>query len=395
MTNKSNLNSKYAPTIPSTDEWHRLLQAKIEYAKTGASKMLGYPVSTNLDENRSHYFSELLAYHWQQGPDPFLQLPIIPYAANAREIEKQVVEIMIKIFKGDKTCWGYVASGGNESNRSALLTARNKFPDGIVYFSQEAHYGVQNLVDELRMQHHKPIVANKYGAIDIDILIDSIDKSKPAILVLTLGTTMTGAIDDVRTIIHRLDAAGITNRYIHCDAALHGNYLPFMEETSEINFANLAIHSIAISPYKAWGSSIPNSIFLVNESLFVQRDAEYVLAKANQARYIPASSRSGLAPICAMDGLVRIGGIPGMHKETLRRLELTRYAITKLTNAGYDAFANPNSTIIVINNFPMDLKLIEYWQLKLEGDKASIVVSGHFTKELIDSFINNLPQQTK
>lgn len=377
-------------SIPSTTEWNALLTAKITQAKAGAPRMLGYPVSTNLENNRAANFPELLAYHWQQGPDPFLPLLFVPYAAEAREIERQVVKIMLDIYQGKHNCWGYVASGGNESNRLALLTARKKFPTGIVYFSAAAHYGIANLVDELRMPHQPPIPTNANGSIKISDLIASIDKTKPAILVLTLGTTMSGAIDDIQSIIDELDARGITERFIHCDAALHGNYLPFMPETSAINFANFPIHSLAISPYKAWGSPVPNSVLLINEPLFLERDAEYVLAKANSARYIPASSRSSLAAICAMDGLVRAGGIEGMRQETKRRIELTQYTISKLQHSGFNAYANPNSTIIVIENFPMDPKLIVYWQLKLENNTASIVVSGHFTKELIDNFIAEL-----
>jgi histidine decarboxylase len=380
---------KQTRDFPSPSQWDAILTKMLQHAEAGAANMLGYPVSTDLQKNRSAKLPQLLAYHWQQGPDPFLELPIIPYAANARLIEKQVVELIMHIYRG-KNCWGYVASGGHESNRSALLTARNKFPEGIVYFSAEAHYGVANLVDELRMQHHEPIPTDKTGAIDIDSLLAAINKNKPVILLLTLGTTMLGALDDVTTIIKRLDEAGITQRYIHCDAALHGNYLPFLNDASHINFTDLPIHSLSISPYKVWGSPVPNSVFLVNETLFMKRDAEYVLAKANEARYIPASSRSSLASLGAMDGFVRVGGIKGMRKETRRRMELTQYAVTKLQTIGIDAFANHNSTIIVINDFPINLQFIEYWQLKLEKNKASIVVSGHFTKELVDKFTTSL-----
>ncbi|MGD9107835.1 MAG: pyridoxal-dependent decarboxylase [Gammaproteobacteria bacterium] len=381
-------------SVPSVKEWDVVLDEMLQRAEAGAPYMLGYPVSTNLKENCSEKFKNLLAYHWQQGPDPFLMPPIIPYAANARNIERGVVNFMMDLYKG-KDCWGYVASGGHESNRSALLVARNKFPDGIVYFSKEAHFGIPNLIDELRMPHQKEIAVHQNGEMNVDALMSAIDKDKPVILVITLGTTMTGAIDNVRTIIARLDEAGITDRYIHCDAALHGSYLPFLKETADINFAALPIHSLAVSPYKAWGAPVPNSVFLVNKPLFMERSVGYIMAEADKTKYIPASSRSGLISIGAMDGLVRAGGITGMRAETKRRMELTKYAVSKLKEIGIDAFSNPNSTIIVINNFPMNLQFIEYWQLKLEGNKASVVVSGHFTQNLIDEFVNELHKVAK
>lgn len=370
--------------VASQAEWNATVCALLERAESGAPHMLGYPVSTNLTVQRSAFLPALLSYHWQQGPDPMIQLPIVPYAANAREIEPQVVKFVADLYKG-KDCWGYVASGGHESNRSALLTARKKYEDSIVYFSGAAHYGVRNLAEELRMAYRVvPIYEN--GCMNVDALMEMIDRDKPVIIVATLGTTMLGAIDDIRAIIALLDREKITHRYIHCDAALHGNYLPFMKETADINFEALPIHSLAVSPYKGWGSPTPNSVFLVNEHLYMQRDAEYVKVKAGETHYIPSSSRSGLASIGAMDGFVRVGGRAGMQAEVERRMALTQYAVRRLSEAGADVFANPNSTIIAIKNLPMDLQFIEYWQLKLEGETASIVVSGHVTKEVLDRF---------
>ncbi len=70
------------------------------------------------------------------------------------------------------------------------------------------------------------------GEIDYDDLIHKIKTNKEShpIIFANIGTTMTGAIDDIEMIQERLAQIGIMRRdyYIHADAALSGMILPLL-----------------------------------------------------------------------------------------------------------------------------------------------------------------------
>lgn len=376
--------------IGTPEKWTKEIELLLDRAKKTAPRMLGYPVSNNLFEHKTASLEGLLKYHWQQGPDPFIKLPYLSYGASAREIEKRVVEFTATQFKGEE-CWGYVASGGHESNRCALLMAREKYPRGVLYFSKHAHYGVGNLARELGMDYRE-IPCDECGNMDMSLFQQIVDPARPAIVVATIGTTMTGAIDDVREITDILQKQKCHEVYIHCDGALTGNYAPFHPDLKHINFKELPIDSIAISPYKGWGSTVPNSVFLSNEAIAAHKAAEYVMI-TEKARHMPVSSRSSLSAILAMDAFVRVGGPKGMQQEVNRRFALTQQFVTELNKQGWDAFAHPTSTIILFDK-PSDA-ICEKWQLATEADKAHIVVSGHVTTEIMTEFLRELGNSKK
>jgi len=53
-------------------------------------------------------------------------------------------------------------------------------------------------------------------------------------MVLVSGTTMKGGVDDLDLVIQTLQECGFTRDrfYIHCDGALFGMMLPFVEQVS-------------------------------------------------------------------------------------------------------------------------------------------------------------------
>lgn len=64
------------------------------------------------------------------------------------------------------------------------------------------------------------------------------NKGKPAIINVTIGTTFKGAIDDLDIILETLKDCGYSQDmfYIHCDAALCGLMVPFMNNVSIISY---------------------------------------------------------------------------------------------------------------------------------------------------------------
>jgi histidine decarboxylase len=71
------------------------------------------------------------------------------------------------------------------------------------------------------------VPADDCGEMDYDALALAAEAraDRPAIIVATVGTTMTEAVDDVARIHAALDRAGVPSRHIHVDGALSGGSL--------------------------------------------------------------------------------------------------------------------------------------------------------------------------
>lgn len=85
---------------------------------------------------------------------------------------------------------------------------------------------------------------------------------KPAVILLTWGTTKTGAIDDVKKISRQLNNLKI-DHYIHLDAAMYGGIAKNQTNAPVLpNIKKLGIDSISISLHKYFGSNNVNSIVI-------------------------------------------------------------------------------------------------------------------------------------
>ncbi|KAL0297367.1 UNVERIFIED_CONTAM: Serine decarboxylase [Sesamum radiatum] len=125
-------------------------------------------------------------------------------------------------------CWGYITNGGAKSNLHALLLGRELLPDGILYKSRESHYSIFKAARTYRMGS-KIIGTLTTGEMDCNDLRAKLilNKDKPAIINVNIGTTFKGAIDDLDLVIKTLDECGFLDDrfYIHCNVLW--TYNPF------------------------------------------------------------------------------------------------------------------------------------------------------------------------
>ena len=118
-----------------------------------------------------------------------------------------------------------------------LYMARELFPDGTVYFSQDTHYSIPKLLRVLNMRSMMTR-SQENGEIDYEDLWETlrIHRDTPVIFMANIGTTMKGAVDDLDRVGSILRDLGITRSYIHSDAALSGMILPFVPEPQPFGF---------------------------------------------------------------------------------------------------------------------------------------------------------------
>lgn len=235
--------------------------------------MFGYPANMEDYSYSTQYLRNIESqmYLMNNCGDPY---QIGNYGMDSKEIEKRIINLFaqnIGLNIKDKY-WGYITSGGTESNFWAIREGFYAYPKGKLYFSEDTHYSVEKFVtnNENRIYNYQKIKSNRNGTINFDALIEQINKDikdgvKGVILVLTWGTTCKGAVDNVKDITNYLQKNNIPY-YCHLDAALFGG-LPNNQINAPLikNIKELNVDSVAISLHKYLGSARVNGILIAME----------------------------------------------------------------------------------------------------------------------------------
>ena len=340
---------------------------------------VGYPCNEDFD------FSELLRFFEfaiNNVGDPFggSNIPL-----NTHDFEREVLADFAEFTHAPKDAWwGYVTSGGTEGNMYGLYVARELFPEGICYFSEDTHYSVAKV---LRLQHTRNIMLKSQpnGELDYADLRETlrIHRDVPPIIFANIGTTMKGAVDNLATIRGVLDDLAITNAYIHADAALSGMILPFVEKPQPWDFAAGA-DSIAISGHKMLGSPLPSGVVLARKSHVdrIARSIEYIGALDTTI----AGSRSAIGPLFLWYRLRTLGrdGITAMVRASLDR---AAYAVDALRARGIEAWRNENSVTVVFPRPPE--AVMKKWILAPRRGIGHLLTMPHVTKDIVDEFVSD------
>lgn len=345
-----------------------------------AATSIGYPFAT--DFNYSELYP-LLGYALNNLGDPFIEST---YDVSSRTIEREVVEFFADLFRAPAhNSWGYVTNGGSEGNLYGLYVARELYPQAMVYYSTSTHYSVPKSIHLLNMPSIV-ICTTPNGEMDYDDLKASIalHRHQPAIVVANIGTTMTEARDDVRTIRRILQQAAINSHYIHCDAALAGTYLPLLDNDPKFDFAHGA-DSIACSGHKFIGSPIPCGVVIVKKNYKerIGRPVSYIGSFDSTI----AGSRNGHSPVFLWYAIKKLGK-EGLLKRASECLWLAAYTQQKLKEGGISAWRNEKAITVV---FPKPADTIcRKWQLASEAGSSHLICMPGITKNMIDDFIEEL-----
>lgn len=338
---------------------------------------VGYPCNQDFD------FSELfrfLAFSANNVGDPFHSTN---YRLNTMEFEREVLEDFARFTRAPAgEWWGYVTSGGTEGNMYGLYVARELFPEGICYFSEDTHYSVAKV---LRLQHTRNIMIKSQpdGQMDYDDLRETlrIHRDVPPIIFANIGTTMKGAVDDLARIRAILDDLAIANVYIHADAALSGMILPFVERPQPWNFADGA-DSISISGHKMLGAPIPCGVVLARKVHVdrIARSIEYIGALDTTI----AGSRSAFSPLMLWHRLRTLGD-EGLRVMVRKCLENAEMAVQKLRVHGIEAWRHENSVTVVFPKPPP--AVMQKWIIAPRRNIGHLIVMPHVNRVIIDEFV--------
>ncbi len=361
------------------ETWRRLELLKSEFDAL-AGRFLGYPTNQNFDYSALLPF---LSYCVNNVGDPFHESN---FATNTHDIERDVIRRFSDLLRLPRDqAWGYVTNGGTEGNMYGLFLARELFPEGIVYFSEDTHYSVLKITRVLKTRNIM-IKSQESGEIDYDDLYETvrINRDVPVIFMANIGTTMKGAVDDVGRVREIFDDLAITRRYIHGDAALSGMILPFVDDPQPHTFAD-GFDSMSISGHKLIGAPIPCGVALTR--------TEYVARIARSIEYVGVmdttltGSRNGLTPLMLWLAWERFG-TEGFREIVQEMLGVASYAVERFNGLGIPAWRHKNSATVVIPRPPADV--IEKWQLAPYQDIAHIITMHHVTRDQIDRLADDL-----
>ena len=310
------------------------------------------------------------------------------YASDVCELEREAVSWLMDLWHCDdpEDYWGSVVTSGTEGNFWGIYLGREALRDAVLIHSAEAHYSIPKAARILRMEAHS-VACREGGELDLDALSQTLAdlKGRNAVVVLTCGTTMKGAHDDIEGVIARLDAAKIkaANRYIHIDGALNAMVIPFIDEAPEgirPSF-RMAVDSISTSGHKMIGTPMPCGVLVARKSHIDHIASAIAYLRSNDTTMM--GSRNGHAVLAVWS---RFKGHchSGYRKDA--RLCLTRTArmVDRLSNAGVPVLCNPHSLTVV---FPQPSEsIVKHYQLACYRGEAHAIIMPNVTDALAERF---------
>jgi histidine decarboxylase len=223
----------------------------------------------------------------------------------------------------------------------------------------------------------------------------ALDPTKPALIVLAMGTTFKGAIDNQLAI----DAVILKKKpiavYRHVDAALFGGYLPFTKYRDLVDRRIMHFDSIAVSGHKFFGFDEPTGIFITTKKTLSQINP-FNVAYLNQAVPTITCSRSAISPLKYWWKIQKTG-LKGFTEQANGILENAQYLEDQLKKIGWPVWRNDYSNTVFFKR-PSKAVMDKYtlapeFDARLGGELAHIVVMQHVSREVIDQVVKDMSIQ--
>jgi len=370
--------------LPANRQTTDLLQTLERDIDQAASRFIGFPAALDFDYTE---LSSLLQRFLNNIGDPASSKWI---GLTTKAMEREVLAFFADLFRAPSdSWWGYVTNGSTECNLYAMYAARQRFPDGVMYFSNAAHYSVPK---NAHILDRTPVVVNAQpsGEMDYTDLAKHLaqNNDKPAIIIATVGTTMTEARDNIQRIIEVAKASGVPGYHIHVDAALAGPYAALLEPRTPFDFEDGA-DSVGTSGHKFIGSPMPCGVIII------RREHQQLLAgKANYTGSVDTTisgSRNGHTPLILWYALQQYGK-QGLRERAEQGMRVAAYTYKALEQIGWESWRNPNALTVMLRS-PSEA-LIRKWQLASTDGWSHIICMPGVTEERVDAFIRDLKQSS-
>lgn len=366
------------------------------------ARLVGYPVNQNTDlkEFYEWYISSgLYEVSMNNVGDPH-KAGII--GMNTHEFENEVINFFAPLYGfSNNEVWGIVTMSGTDGNNHGMyfgarqLMAQTKMRP-ICYVSKEAHYSIKRLADVQNLEI-RLIPADETGKMIVSEFEKALEPSRPALVVIAMGTTFKGAIDnqaEIDAVIRKKKPIAV---YRHVDAALFGGYLPFTDEKYLVNRKKVYFDSIAVSGHKFFGFDEPMGIFLTTKNTLNQTNP-FEVAYLNQAVPTINCSRDALAAL-KFWWKIKKTGMDGFKAQAEAILSNSKYLEEELKKISWPVWRGEYSNTVYFKR-PSKAIMNKYglapeFDSRLGGELAHIVVMQNVGREAIDGIVSEIKSQTK
>ncbi len=322
---------------------------------------------------------------------------------GTQKIEAELIDICAKqIFAGkDESYDGYVASGGTEANIQAIWVLKRYFEKEFeaksseicLVYTEDAHYSMPKGASLLSLDS---LVLNvdKESRQITSSAIERFEEArnngkKHFIIVLNMGTTMFGSVDNIDPITQWADELDLSYK-IHIDGAFGGYIYPFSDPNSKLTFNHPKINSFTLDGHKMLQSPYGTGIYLTRKGFIeyaLTEEANYVKGKD----YTLVGSRSGANAI-AVWMIMRTYGSEGWKMKIKKLLEKTNRLCDQLSDMGIEYYRNPSMNIVTIKSNYVDPKVAKDYMLVPDTHDENpnwfkIVVMDHVTQGQLDRFL--------
>lgn len=319
------------------------------------------------------------------------------YSLNTHQFENEVIDFFAPLygFTKDNT-WGFVTYSGTDGNNHGVyfgvkyLLSKSKIKP-ILYVSEQAHYSIKKLGD-LQHLEMRMIPADIKSQMDIKAFEKALNPKRPALIVIAMGTTFKGGIDDQEAIEQVLQKKKPVAVYRHLDAALFGGYLPFSKHSDLVNRTKHHFDSISVSGHKFFGFDEPLGLFITTKEV-LSRQNPFKVPYLNDAIPTITCSRSSLGPL-KFWWKIQKTGLDGYQKQAEQILANADYLKQRLDEMNYPSWKNDFSNTVYFKR-PSQW-VMKKWDLapdndpRLGGDLAHEIVMQHESKDMIDQFLADL-----
>jgi len=232
------------------------------------------------------------------------------------------------------------------------------------------------------------------GAIDLEDFGRVVERhrGRPLLVMLTCGTTMKGAHDDIAGVLSVLErfATNRDRRYVHVDGALNAMVLPFVHGAP----ANITpsfrhdVDSISVSGHKMIGTPMPCGLLVARR--------RYVRAVSESISYLRSDdttlmgSRNGHAVLAIWSRFMEHGE-SGFRADSARCIAQSCQFASDLREIGVPVLHNPFSLTVV---FPRpSIRMVETYQLAVDGDLAHAVIMPNVDQLLLNRFVSDFKSE--
>lgn len=348
---------------------------------------IGYQISHNLFDTTNI----------NNAGDPFSQTTF--YQLHSHHEERNLVNrFAYNYLKCEpNTMWGYCASGSTEAVINGLWMARKRFAhlghNPTVYASKECHFCVPKAADMLCMPFEQ-IDTDTYGGMDMDLLANRIvnTSNRPAIVVLTLGTTVRNTYDNIQHFHETVK--DLSNVHVHLDAAFGGVVYP---ETNP-EWLRYPFDTFNVSFHKFWGCPYPCALFLVTKQIKTQVQGNGCFGKEMvclpNKDFTISCSRNGTA-VTLINQWWNKQNTDNLLKKCF---ETKDFFTTLLDNHNVAYRTNPSGLSVEFFNLPLDTLgtlVREKYSMSVRNVRngmfdTHIYICGHVTNHTLVEFTNEV-----